>query len=293
MRLLSNLHPAVLLAYIVTLMGVIMFTRHPIVILLAYVGAALFLMAVEGMFAARKILGISLILISLVTLTNPLFMHRGVTPLFVLFGKVVTTESLFYGFISGAMLAAVILWFKGYGAVMTSDKFLFLFGRVFPKLSLILSMSIRFVPLFVRQIRQVYQVQKTLGLYDSPALSDRFLGGARVFSAVLTWALENAIDTSNSMRARGYGLAGRTTFSLFSFGRIDFYALTVLAFLALPAVSGARQGLLDFTYYPAVTWPGTELLDLLFWIPIGLMMLLPAMIEIADRLIWNTYRSKI
>lgn len=293
MRLLSNLHPAVLLAYIVVLMGVIMFTRHPLVILLAYAGAALFLVAAEGMPAAKKILGISLILILLVTLTNPLFMHRGVTPLFVLFGKAVTAESLFYGFVSGAMLAAVILWFKGYGTIMTSDKFLYLFGRVFPKLSLILSMAIRFVPLFIRQIRQVYQVQKMLGLHDSPALSDRFLGGARVFSAVLTWALENAIDTANSMRARGYSLPGRTSFSLFCFGRIDFYALIVLTLLALPAALGAQQGLLEFTYYPAISWSGTEWTDLVFWVPVGLMMLLPAMIEIADRLIWNTYRSKI
>lgn len=282
-----------LLAYIASLMGVIMFTRHPLVIALAYIGAVLFLVAAEGMQGARKALGLSILLILLVTLTNPLFMHRGATPLFVVFSKVVTLESLLYGGVSGAMLAAVILWFKGYGTVMTSDKFLYLFGRISPKLSLVLSMAIRFIPLFVRQIRGVYQVQKTMGLYDSRAVSDRFLGGARVFSAVLTWALENAIDTANSMRARGYGLPGRTSFSLFAFGKTDWYALIATLILAASAAFGAWRGALEFTYYPVISAPGPALSDLAVWILIGIMMLLPAMIEIADRMLWNSYRSKM
>lgn len=293
MRFLTNLHPAVLLAYIATVMGLVMFTRHPLVIGLALGGAVLFLLASEGLQSSKKVLGISLLLILLVTLTNPLFMHRGATPLFVIFGKVATLESLLYGGVSGAMLAAVILWFKGYGTVMTSDKFLYLFGRIFPKLSLVLSMALRFIPLFVRQIRAVYQAQKTLGLYDSGALSDRFLGGARVFSAVLTWALENAIDTAHSMRARGYGLPGRTSFSLFSFGKTDRRALAAIALLAAAAVFGAWRGTLEFTYYPAVRMPETAPIDLAVWTLIGLMMLLPAMIEVADRMLWNSYRSKI
>lgn len=293
MRFLTNLHPTVLLAYIATVMGLVMFTRHPLVIGLALGGAVLFLLASEGLQSSKKVLGISLLLILLVTLTNPLFMHRGATPLFVIFGKVATLESLLYGGVSGAMMAAVILWFKGYGAVMTSDKFLYLFGRIFPKLSLVLSMALRFIPLFVRQIRAVYQAQKTLGLYDSGALSDRFLGGARVFSAVLTWALENAIDTAHSMRARGYGLPGRTSFSLFSFGKTDRQALAAIALLAAAAVFGAWKGTLDFRYYPVVRMPETAPIDLAVWTLIGLMMLLPAMIEVADRMLWNSYRSKI
>jgi len=293
LRLLTNLHPAVVLVYIVSLLGVVMFTRHPLVIALALMGSVLFLVAAVGMQAAGKVLGLSFLLILLVTLTNPLFMHRGVTPLFVIFGKVVTMESLMYGFVSGAMLAAVILWFKGIGTVMTSDKFLYLFGRIFPKLSLILSMSFRFIPLFARQIRGVYQVQKTMGMYDSRAISDRFLGGARVFSAVLTWALENAIDTANSMRARGYGIPGRTSFSLFAFGKTDGIALIVALILGTSAALGAWSGALDFTYYPAVSAPEPELADLAVWILIGVMMLLPAMIEIADRMLWNLYRSRM
>ena len=52
MRLLTNLHPAVVLVYIVSLLGVVMFTRHPLVIALALMGSVLFLVAAVGMQAA-------------------------------------------------------------------------------------------------------------------------------------------------------------------------------------------------------------------------------------------------
>jgi energy-coupling factor transport system permease protein len=114
-----------------------------------------------------------------------------------------------------------------------------------------------------------------------------------VFSAVLTWALENAIDTANSMRARGYGIPGRTSFSLFTFGKTDGIALIVTLILGASAALGAWNGALDFTYYPAVSAPEPELADPAVWILIGVMMLLPAMIEIADRMLWNLYRSRM
>ena len=51
------------------------------------------------------------------------------------------------------MLASVVLWFSSYNEVMTSDKFVYLFGRVIPALSLVLSMSLRFIPKFKAQMQ--------------------------------------------------------------------------------------------------------------------------------------------
>jgi energy-coupling factor transport system permease protein len=44
-----------------------------------------------------------------------------------------TLESIFYGLAAAVMLAAVVLWFGCYNEVMTSDKFIYLFGRVIPR----------------------------------------------------------------------------------------------------------------------------------------------------------------
>ena len=60
---------------------------------------------------------------------NPLFSHAGATMLFYLKdGNPVTLESIVYGLASGLMLAGVISWFSVFHEVMTSDKFMFLFG---------------------------------------------------------------------------------------------------------------------------------------------------------------------
>ncbi len=40
-------------------------------------------------------------------------------------------------------------------------------------------------------------------------------------SILVTWALENAIDTADSMKDRGYVLPGRTAFSIYRFDRRD------------------------------------------------------------------------
>ena len=61
------------------------------------------------------------------------------------------------------MLAAVALWFSCLSAVMTSDKFIYLFGRMIPALSLVLSMTLRFVPRFKRQFQAVAQAQRYMG----------------------------------------------------------------------------------------------------------------------------------
>ena len=57
-------------------------------------------------------------------------------------------------------LGTAVLWFMGWNAVMTSDKFVYLFGRILPSLSLTLSMGLRFVPRLLRRTREVAQAQK-------------------------------------------------------------------------------------------------------------------------------------
>ena len=46
---------------------------------------------------------------------------------------------------------------------MTSDKFVYLFGRIIPALSLVLSMTLRFIPKFQAQIHTVSNAQRCVG----------------------------------------------------------------------------------------------------------------------------------
>ena len=104
------------------------------------------------------------------------------------------------------MIVSVLYWFRTLTHIMTSDKLLYLFGSVSPKLALILSMTLRYIPLFRSQIRKTQQAQKALGLYKEDSIPDNIRGGIRIFSVMVSWALENGVITADSMTARGYGL---------------------------------------------------------------------------------------
>lgn len=293
MRFIFNLHPIVLFAYFATVLGIIMFATHPVLMGASLAGAVLYALQSEGFAAMRKPFLFAAGLIVVVAVTNPLFIHNGVTELFFIFGRAVTLESLCYGVSAGTMLASIVLWFKAYGSVMTSDKFLYLFGRMFPKLSLVLSMALRFVPLFITQTKAVHQVQKTMGMYTGSRVRDRFFAGARVFSSVFTWSLENAVDTADSMRARGYGLTGRSAFSLYRFTLRDGVAAAVIAILAAITAVGTAAGELSFYYYPAVSSFKATPLAILSAAAATALMLLPAAVAMTERKLWNFYISKI
>lgn len=72
-----------------------------------------------------------------------MFNHYGVTMLYYVksSGNWITLEALVYGVVLGAVMFVVIQWFSCYNKVMTTDKFIYLFGRIIPALSLILSMG--------------------------------------------------------------------------------------------------------------------------------------------------------
>lgn len=158
---------------------------------------------------------------------------------------------ILYGLAAATMLAAVITWFSCYTAVMTSDKFVYLFGRVIPALSLVLSMALRFVPKFQTQFKVVSEAQQCIGRdIHNGGVIQRLRNAVTTFSIMLTWSLENAIETADSMKSRGYGLPGRTAFSIYRFDSRDRAVLGWLVYCGVFLCCGAATGAFTWRYYP-------------------------------------------
>ena len=150
-----------------------------------------------------------------------------------------------------AMLAAVVTWFSCYTAVMTSDKFVYLFGRVIPALSLVLSMTLRFVPKFQAQLQVVSEAQRCIGRdVSNGGVLQRLRNAITILSIMVTWSLENAIETADSMKSRGYGLPGRTAFSIYRFDSRDQSALSWLLYCGFFLCCGAAAKGFYWRYYP-------------------------------------------
>ena len=159
-----NYHPVVNLLYFTFVIAFSMLLAHPIAQIIALVCAMTYAVSVEGKNAVGFLLKFCLPMVLLTAFINPAFNHEGVTILYYFSsGNPLTLESILYGMGAGAMLVTVLLWFSAFSRVMTSDKFIYLFGRVIPVFSLVLSMSLRFVPKFKKQAEIVVEAQRCIG----------------------------------------------------------------------------------------------------------------------------------
>ena len=293
MKKFESFHPAVLFLYFLCVILLAMFTMHPVTVGICYV---------TGVFFCGMLIGLKKIIISLlyslpvtllIALTNPLFVHKGTTILFFLNDNPVTLEAIIYGVVVAFMLMSVFYWFKCYNVVMTSDKFIYLFGRVIPKLSLVLSMVLAFIPKFKRHYREIDESQRALGIYATNSYADKIRIKLRVLSILITFSLENSIESADSMRARGYGLKNRSSYSIFKWTLSDtvltiFIIITAAASFAL-IFTNAR----NFYYYPTISAFGFGLKDIILYITLAMLAAVAAILEIKDNILWRYLRSKI
>ena len=134
----SGYHPLINFTYFVIVIGLSMFYMHPVFLALSLIGSVSYSIYLKGRKTVKVFLFGMLPVCLLAAAANPLFSHAGATMLFYLKdGNPVTLESIVYGLASGLMLAGVISWFSVFHEVMTSDKFMYLFGKVVPAFSLL------------------------------------------------------------------------------------------------------------------------------------------------------------
>ena len=290
MQRFADHNPVAVAVYYLAAAGVCMFTMEPVVLAISLIGALVSL-AVTGLLGQWRMHLYSLALFAVLALVNPLVSHNGVTVLFVMNHNPVTLEALLYGAAAGGMIVAVMTWFRAFTAVMTSDKLLYTFGSLSPKIALMLSMALRYVPLFGQQVRKVQASQRALGLYKDDNLIDRLRGGMRVFSVIVTWTLENGIITADSMTARGYGVGRRSRFSIFRWKRRD--ALLLISALLLTACAVWGMSGRTITYYPVLTLTPVTARVLTGYIAYGCLTWLPAIINGKEAIKWHCLRSGI
>ena len=289
----SGYHPVINFWYFAAVIVCAMFFMHPAALLISLVSGAAYSIYLNGRRAVKFCL-LLLPMMLLVALINPLFNHAGKTILFYLNDNPVTAESVAYGAAAAVMFASVILWFSCYNAVMTSDKFLYLFGRVIPALSLVLSMALRFVPKFKAQLRVIANAQRCVGRdLHAGNVFRRARNGIKILSILVTWALENAIETSDSMRARGYGLPGRTSYSNYRFDRRDRGMLILLILLSAGVICGAALGETTAVYFPAVTLHAFSPVSALLYACYAALCLLPLILDLWEDVTWRRLQSRI
>jgi len=291
----KSYHPIVNFLYFFLVIGFSMFLMHPISLGITLFSVTLYTFMLKGTRDAVKSIGLAAFVALITAVLNPLFSHSGATVITYLpTGNPLTAESVYYGIAAGIMLSSVILYFSCSNIILTSDKFTYLFGRIIPKLAMVFSMILRFVPNLVSRLKEISAVQKTLGRDISQgSIIKRIKCGAKILSILITWSLENAIETADSMKSRGYGLSGRTSYSIFRLEKKDKQILISLGVLSLVMVYGIFSGELKYSYFPVYYIEKLTLLSFFIHISYLLLCTTPVLIEWREAIRWKSLKSKI
>lgn len=248
MRAFSEHNPIAIFVHFMLTIIIAMFIQNPIILLLALFGSILYY-AVTFRKISAKTLIFWILLFLLISLINPIFSHKGETVLLFINGKAITLEALFYGINNGIMILAVMIWFLVFSEIMTSDKVMYIFGKFSPRLALLVSMSLRYIPLYRQRASIINNAQKTMSLYKESNIVDNVKGGMRVTSSLITWSLETSVDTADSFAARGGELKHRSSFSLFKFRKNDTVLIIISIVLFSAVISAQAVGVLSVDYY--------------------------------------------
>ena len=289
----ATYHPLVNFLYFTLVIGFSMGLNHPLAQAISLFCACGYAIQTQGRQAVLFCLKWCLPMILLTAFINPAFSHEGVTILLYFpTGNPLTLESILYGFSAGIMLASVMLWFLNFNRIITSDKFIYLFGRIIPAMSLVLSMTLRFIPKFKAQMDAVVDAQKSIGRdITEGSLWHRTKIAITVLSILVTWALENAIETADSMKSRGYGLKGRSAFSIYRFDERDRSALIWFGFCGFYVLMGTVALVFGFRYLPSIRSAGINGQTIWFYTIYLLLCMSPVMINFLEDKKWKSMDS--
>lgn len=284
-------HPITCLLYLAGTAAVPMLWLHPVVL----AESVLLLVLVNGLLDGgrqmKRNLGMMLVLAAMFLLINPLFSHRGRIVLFTLWENPVTLESVVYGGLLALSLLSVLLAFLAGNVYLDADKWMYLFSRAAQKTTFALLLCMREIPVLRQRARQLHAVHRLKYKEERGGLRGRIGRGARELGALVSWSLEDALLTAQSMRARGYGLHRKRTFYFpYRFRREDallcgFFVLIGAALLYLRGSGG-----MVFSVYPrmdSILWSVKLGVACLLY---GCYLITPVWLELEEWQKWRCFK---
>ncbi|MDD4541627.1 MAG: ATP-binding cassette domain-containing protein, partial [Eubacteriales bacterium] len=248
-------HPSLLLLYFLSAVVFSMLTMNPAYLLISFLAALLFNFYLEGAGNTLRFIRYFIPLHLLITLANALFSGNGLTVLFFIGNRPVTVESVVYGFSAGLMLLSVLLWFRAYQETVSSDQLLAVGGNRFPVTTLVVGMVLRYVPDTVKHGQTVKMNQNALLGAEKLKGKERVSFFVRMTSILMSWSMENALDTSIAMRSKGYPSEHRNNYQRDRFSKYDAIGIIFILLMIAVQIVGYAIGSHSFLYYPYLMTP--------------------------------------
>lgn len=307
-------HPVANIIYFVSIVVFGMLFRHPVTLTACFFAALFYYFRLCKKAAVKSFLFFLMPMLLGVLIINGLFSHYGTTPLTALpDGNQMTLEAIVYGFVLGVATVSVIMWFFCYSEVVSVDKFMCVFGKFLPTGALIISMILRFIPMYRRRLHIIAEAQRGVGKdYKQGNIFERIKNGGKIISILVTWSLENAIETADSMKARGYGAAHRKNYNKFIFRKSDAVSIIVMIIIDIVLAAGYINKSIYCVYNPyTVINPSADfgntyyinelhltinpvsVFGIITLSAFVILSFMPIIIDLKEEIIWKIKKSKM
>ena len=210
-------HPIVEFIKFIILIFVCCTTENPVVIV------AFFILSI--IISHGKLWFSSLWLFFSIWTIDAFTISEGVTFLWYRNFHLVTLEGVIFGFLMG--LRMVALWNLAWtmSKDLKSDKIVVITSYLSPSISLLISMTIRAARRYSLKYKEIYYYRKSMEKSDA---FHKLYAAVSALSVLVDWALENGMETSQSMQSRKYGTVRRTSYTNIRINRCDIVEIVVI-----------------------------------------------------------------
>ncbi|MFD1849450.1 energy-coupling factor transporter transmembrane component T [Oceanobacillus bengalensis] len=280
-------HPYVQFLYYLCVSILAMYFNHPLFLIIACILMVFVNISHDGGRALRK-WGLVLIVMSMIIIVlNPFLVSRGTNILFYFRDKQVTLEATIYGITMSLSLVIVLIMFVSFNLVLNGNRFLFIFSKVLPRTAFLIMLAIRFVPLLNRRLEEIGMVHRIRGMsMTEGSIRERAKIGMLRIQLLLTLSLEEAIQTADSMKARGYGIGKKSSYIPYKMEKRDWGWLLTLVLLFLICIVGGSLGYGKIQIYPELGTLHFFLLDWILFVCMISIFSFPLIAEGREKLRW-------
>lgn len=281
-------HPAVNLIYFAAVIAGTVTFQHPVFLAISFLSACAY--SIQRNRGKAVVFNLCMLpLAAAFAVYYSSYHHFGITVLQQNFvGNNMTLESLVYGLVLGICAAGVCIWMSCVYSVFSTDKMVYLFGRVSPRLSLFLAILLRMVPRIKKEAKKINMAQRGIGRGAGQGNGwQRIKNTIRILSMLITWTIDSLMTASDAMRSRGSSLRGRTAFSIYRFDNRD-RAYVIGMFLCITmTVMAVLLRFTDMTYDPRILWKPVTPMMILFCLGYEVLCLMPLGLEL-----WTDYQFR-
>lgn len=288
----SKMHPLTQFLFFAAVIASVLINSSPVFMLISLFFALFYrTLRIKSLKIIKEII-LYILLTGFTAFIITLSCHNGKTAYIFINDNAITKEAIIMGLSYGLKLSAGVCWLSDMTSVMTAERLVFVLSHVSSRLAVFISRMMKFFPTMKRQYSNIYRTQHNL-FSGHKNLRKRILIVFRSFSALITWSIENSADTSEAMYARGYGLSGRTSMSIYRFRKLDAVLLLLLAYMLPFTGASGFFGTTDIKYFPELIYTGISYTDIILWGMWSVIMLIPCITEICEEYKWILLRSKI